>query len=111
MHLSFGSPFLPDLAHPTELVSPSSSEPTNLSPISHSIFHNTHPMVTRSKNGIPKPKVFLTTHLSVFSPSTYKQVVTKNWVQAMQVEYDALQKHNTWTLVPPLSNHNIIRCK
>jgi hypothetical protein len=34
-----------------------------------------------------------------------------NWKQAMQEEYDALLANNTWHLVPPSSNKNIIDYK
>ncbi|KAI5332873.1 hypothetical protein L3X38_023002 [Prunus dulcis] len=84
---------------------------------------NTHSMVTRSKNGITKPKALFATqhpisssldHLSLFptTPTTYKQAVkSKVWQDAMQAEFDALLKTNTWTLVPPSSSQNIVGCK
>jgi hypothetical protein len=34
-----------------------------------------------------------------------------NWKAAMQEEYDALQRNNTWHLVPSREGKNIIDCK
>jgi hypothetical protein len=34
-----------------------------------------------------------------------------DWKQAMDVEFDALQKNRTWHLVPPKSGSNVIDCK
>ncbi|GJW41965.1 reverse transcriptase, RNA-dependent DNA polymerase [Tanacetum coccineum] len=33
------------------------------------------------------------------------------WQQAMSEEYRALMKNGTWTLVPPVSNSNVVDCK
>ena len=35
----------------------------------------------------------------------------KNWKHAMEVEYDALMKNQTWHLVPSRQGRNIIDCK
>jgi histone deacetylase 1/2 len=35
----------------------------------------------------------------------------KNWKEAMDVEYNALVKNNTWRLVPPKRGSNIIDCR
>jgi len=35
----------------------------------------------------------------------------KQWKQAMDNEYEALQKNKTWHLVPPNHGKNIIDCK
>lgn len=35
----------------------------------------------------------------------------KNWIAAMQAEYDALIKNDTWHLVPYEKGQNIIGCK
>ena len=35
----------------------------------------------------------------------------KNWQRAMETEYNALMKNQTWHLVPPKSGRNIIDCK
>lgn len=54
-------------------------------------------MVTRSKIGHLKPKVFLT-HIE---PSNIKQALSSpEWLAAMQAKYDALMQNDTWSLVP-----------
>ncbi|KAH9725617.1 retrovirus-related pol polyprotein from transposon RE1 [Citrus sinensis] len=61
---------------------------------------NIHPMLTRSKAGVFKPKTYLavTQHLE---PHSVKAALADfKWKQAMQVEFDALQKNSTWILVP-----------
>uniref|UniRef100_A0A2N9IDE7 CCHC-type domain-containing protein n=1 Tax=Fagus sylvatica TaxID=28930 RepID=A0A2N9IDE7_FAGSY len=75
---------------------------------------NTHPMQTRSKHGIFKPKPCYTAHLdyALTEPPTFKIVSQlSQWCQAMQDEYDALIKQATWSLVPPPPNHNVVGCK
>nr|KYP36386.1 Retrovirus-related Pol polyprotein from transposon TNT 1-94 [Cajanus cajan] len=64
------------------------------------LLENQHPMITRAKAGVFKPKVFLATS----EPTTVVQALeTKHWKQAMQDEYNALMKNYTWDLVslPP----------
>lgn len=61
---------------------------------------NVHPMITRSKTGNLKPKIFLTHS----EPRTVKQALANpDWLAAMKAEYSALMNNNTWTLVelPP----------
>ena len=49
------------------------------------------------------------------APSTYKKAMKSpdyvKWKEAMHVEYDALMKNKTWTLVPTPQNTSIITCK
>ncbi|GMI67117.1 hypothetical protein HRI_000381000 [Hibiscus trionum] len=60
---------------------------------------NTHRMITRSKDGIYKPKVYNTEHH--FTPSSVHQAFTHpKWSEAVQCEYDALLQNQTWELVP-----------
>lgn len=33
------------------------------------------------------------------------------WRKAMQLEFEALLSINTWTLVPPVPNQNLVGCK
>lgn len=57
-----------------------------------------------------KPKKHFTflTHLTV-TPTTFKQAkIHKEWRQAMQAEYDALMKNQTWELVPQDSTKNVL---
>ena len=69
-----------------------------------------HPMITRSKSGICKKKTYLTSLIA--EPHTVKQALQDpNWKLAMEQEYQALLKNQTWSLVPPPSNAKIIGCK
>ncbi|CAL9005508.1 unnamed protein product [Prunus brigantina] len=111
--------------------SPPSSVPF-VSPHSQSSFsvpsssipvQNTHPMITRSKHGIFKPKALTATkhplppslHSTALlppTPTTYKQAAKHSvWVEAMKSELAALEQTNTWTLVPPSSNQNLVGSK
>ncbi|RVW29921.1 Retrovirus-related Pol polyprotein from transposon RE1 [Vitis vinifera] len=69
-----------------------------------------HPMITRSKSSIYKKKTYL---ISITAePHTVKQAFQDpNWKLAMEHEYQALLKNQTWSLVPPPSNAKIIGCK
>ncbi|KAL4384681.1 hypothetical protein GQ457_15G023450 [Hibiscus cannabinus] len=59
---------------------------------------NTHPMVTRSKAGVYKPKVFVVECHD--TPSTVKEALEHPlWAAAVQEEYDALMRNETWDLV------------
>lgn len=77
------------------------------------INSNDHPMMTRSKHGIFKKKVFYAANAAIkvtpdSEPHTYKQALQ---VQAMQEEYDALTHQGIWFLVPPQSHTNLVSCK
>jgi hypothetical protein len=75
-------------------------------------------MTTRSKDGISKKKTF---HVQTTKPKIdYLQTEPPNikiasqiceWTEAMQSEFDALQRQNTWSLVPPPPGQNIIGCR
>lgn len=76
-----------------------------------------HPMITRSKARIYKPKV-CTTHVSTQSSFTEPKIVTEalatpDWKSAMEAKYQALIANQTWTLVllPPSSTQNLLRNK
>uniref|UniRef100_A0A2N9HT16 Reverse transcriptase Ty1/copia-type domain-containing protein n=1 Tax=Fagus sylvatica TaxID=28930 RepID=A0A2N9HT16_FAGSY len=90
---------------------PSTSIP-HRSPIPPAL--NTHSMTTLSKHGIFKPKVFHTTtnDYNETEPPTY-QLASKypKWCTAMDEEYSALQRQQTWFLVPPPIGKNIVGCK
>jgi hypothetical protein len=87
---------------------------------------NSHPMLTRAKNNIFKPKVFndgtshhpiahaltATSDLSITEPTCFSQASTdSNWRQAMNSEFDALLKNHTWRLVPASKAKNLVGCK
>jgi hypothetical protein len=94
--------------------------------LSHDIFSSTdtstvlislHPMITRTRDNTRKPRQFPDhiTYLSTapeIEPLSFAQANTySHWRQAMATEIDALARNETWTLVPPPSNQNIIGCK
>ena len=73
-------------------------------------------MITRAKSGIFKPKTYSSTipydAQPLTEPTTYKQVdQNKHWCTTMDAEFEALQRQNTWVLVPPPSNRFPIGCK
>jgi hypothetical protein len=89
---------------------------------------STHPMTTRSKNQIhkphiptdgtvryPVPKALLAVaeSSSIDAEPTYFTSAVKSpaWSKAMNLEFDALLKNQTWQLVPPHSSQNLIGCK
>ncbi|RVW22623.1 Retrovirus-related Pol polyprotein from transposon RE1 [Vitis vinifera] len=70
----------------------------------------THPIVTRAKSSIHKKRSFIVQHTT--EPRTYSQASkTDSWVQAMNREYQALLRNNTWSLVPPPSSAHIVGCR
>ena len=75
-------------------------------------------MQTRSKSGIHVPRVNPTLLLAHCEPKSVKQALTDpNWLSAMQQEYEALMKNNTWSQVPlppdrkPIGFKGIFRVK
>jgi hypothetical protein len=73
---------------------------------------------TRLQHGISKPKIYTdgTIRYSLFSISGEPQHHTEalgdeRWKKAMDSEFDALLKNETWHLVPPNVGANIIDCK
>ena len=70
---------------------------------------NTHVMTIRSKNGIAKPKVYIA---AVNEPETVELDLQKDeWKQAMISEFEALQRNNTWSLVPLPEGRIPIGCR
>lgn len=73
---------------------------------------------TRLQSGIRKEKVYTdgTVKYSLLSSTgepcnIVEALEDSNWKQAMDTEYNALMKNNTWHLVPPQKGRNIIDCK
>ena len=89
----------------TELVSTSSVAPPT-PPLPH------HPMQTRAKSGIFKPKrAHHTTAIDYLQtePLTFKLASQfPQWCDAMTSEFAALDRQATWSLVPPSPSHNIV---
>ncbi|KAL5576633.1 hypothetical protein UlMin_018332 [Ulmus minor] len=110
------------VAIPSEHATSTSSDPSTTHPSSPAIqqpiqtipsdtITATQRTVTRSQNGIVKKKqFFLATQQK--EPTTVKQAMKDpDWVAAMQKELEALQRNNTWKLVDPSLDVNIIGCK
>ncbi|RVW47764.1 putative mitochondrial protein [Vitis vinifera] len=70
---------------------------------------NSYPMITRAKSGIVKPKIFITTVREPLSVAAAFQ--QDEWKKAMVAKYDALQRNNTWSLVPLPTGRQAIGCK
>lgn len=73
-------------------------------------------MITHAKDGITKPRVWLSKYpissLPPTEPPNYKVASQcPEWVNAMQNEYMALLQNETWVLVQPPENCKIIGCK
>lgn len=80
---------------------------------------NIHPMQTRSKSGIFKPKALTATKHHILSylavdyiPTTYLQASKhSNWRITMQEKCNALLNTSTWSLVPLYFSHNLVGYK
>lgn len=72
-----------------------------------------HPMITRSKAGIFKPKIYLLALLAQKSePTSVSQALSDPmWYKAMQEEYLALKTNHTWDLVLPATPVKIVGSK
>jgi histone deacetylase 1/2 len=76
------------------------------------------PPRTRFQQGIRQPKVrndgivrWLLLTSTGETENLNEALTDANWKSAMQDEYDALIANNTWHLVPPSPNKNVIDCK
>ncbi|KAL1213803.1 putative mitochondrial protein [Cardamine amara subsp. amara] len=71
-----------------------------------------HPMITRSQNGITKPRVPLCLHTDTISPLPFSHVQAAKdqyWNEAMNEKYNTIIKRGTFELVPRPTNNNIVR--
>ena len=83
-------------------------------------------MITRSKANTSKPKTYtdgivqyplphaFLVEFDCFltEPTCYTSAMKhKKWWDSMNLEFDALLKNRTWTLVPPPLAANVIGCK
>jgi hypothetical protein len=113
---------------PSSHTSPESPNSPQISIANPNPPNPTHHMLTRSKNLIFKPKIptdgttryplpkallAATASASSLPEPTCFTTASKdpNWRNAMNVEFDALLKNQTWSLVPPSPNQNIVGCK
>ncbi|CAH9134798.1 unnamed protein product [Cuscuta epithymum] len=102
------------LSHQLPLDQPQSNN-SLVSPVNN---NTQHPMTTRSKAGIfrPKPIFSLNSHhtTSLISSPLPKSHIdalrNPNWKSAMISEFTALINNKTWELVPRPTNANVIRC-
>ncbi|RVW93071.1 Retrovirus-related Pol polyprotein from transposon RE1 [Vitis vinifera] len=86
-----------------------SNESINIRPVT--LPEQPHHMVTRSKNGIFKPKVY-TVDLNVEEPNTFQEAISHpKWKEAMNEEFRALMKNKTWSLVSFPTNRTSVGCK
>ena len=72
---------------------------------------SSHPMVTRARAGIvkPKPKYANVVTNDAVEPNGFVQANKKSrWRQAMGDEFNALQRAGTWVLVPPHPSYNVL---
>ena len=68
-----------------------------------------HPMTTRSKAGVFKPKAFSASSskkaqidYTVTKPPSFKVAAQhQQWCNVMNEEFDSLTRQATWVLVPP----------
>jgi hypothetical protein len=59
----------------------------------------------------PLPQALLS-EAALIEPTCFSNAVKINeWCNAMQVEFNALLKNNTWTFVPSLVAKNVVGCK
>lgn len=68
-------------------------------------------MITRRRIENLKPKVWLTVASDVEPRTITDALVSPQWKLAMQEEYDALLRNNTWSLVDKPLDKNIVGCK
>nr|CAN83877.1 hypothetical protein VITISV_014760 [Vitis vinifera] len=87
------------------------------------VTNSSHPMITRGKAGIFKPRLYHVMHISSSSqlfqallalkePCGFKPAAKHpKWLSAMDDEIHALKKNDTWVLVPRPQHHNVVGCR
>ncbi|KAH9688658.1 hypothetical protein KPL70_015204 [Citrus sinensis] len=82
----------------------STSQPQTLLP--------SHPMITRAKSGIYKPKIYTVKRLArekIDTPASVEEALkNKKWETTMREKFEALQKNRTWELVPPSRDLKVV---
>ncbi|KAG8493268.1 hypothetical protein CXB51_010719 [Gossypium anomalum] len=104
-------PAEPPASGPGSIESEAPSNGSTASCGSHNVLNNTniHPMVTRAKAGIFKPRAL---SVEVMEPSTIEEALSSaEWRAAAQAEYEALIQNSTWDLVPLPPGRKVIGCK
>lgn len=75
-------------------------------------MQNKHPMITRGKAGIHKPRIFTAITNNNKEPTSYLEALqVPEWKEVMEREYAALMKNKTWSLshLPP--DKKLVGCK
>ena len=112
---SSSTPSIPSVPIPDPVSSSSSTIPAPNASISHNPLPivNHHPMVTRSKIDIHKPKILKVGSNYTYQepPSYHAAIKYSQWVAAMDSEFQSFLRQNTWSLVPPPADKNIVTCK
>ena len=119
---------LPDLQGPISMEPLSDSAASDSifpSPVSSAprVITSSHPMITRRKIGIFKPRLYHAMNvlsssqtfqalLALKEPRGFK-FATKHpeWLSAMDNEIQALKTNDTWVLVPRPPKHNVVGCR
>jgi histone deacetylase 1/2 len=115
------APDMAEGANSTGVVSDSAEVPTSaMSPLDDIAAKlQPHPYGTRLQNNIKKPKqrtdgtvTYSMVRTSSTEPTSHTEALQHPlWRQVMIDEFQALIRNNTWHLVPPRDDHNIIDCK
>ena len=104
-----GDPLSSSDSHPSDHSSPSSSDddiPRRMLPLSD-IYARCQPVSTR----YPLPRALIASSNFV-EPSSFTQAVKDpNWRVVMAIEFDALLRNATWSLVPRTPSMNIVGSK
>ncbi|KAH9791777.1 retrovirus-related pol polyprotein from transposon RE1 [Citrus sinensis] len=74
----------------------------------HSSSLPSHHMITKAKAGIFKPKSYLAATVDLEPASVKSALQDPKWFPAMKEEFDALQRNQTWTLVPSESAAKVV---
>ena len=118
---------IPD-SHPTPATPTKASQNPDTSSVPLLPHPSPHPMITCSKNHITKPKTPINGtiryplpkallavapgSLSKPEPNYFTMVVkSREWRHPMNLEFDALLRNHSWTLVPSHPSQNLIGCK
>jgi Reverse transcriptase (RNA-dependent DNA polymerase)/gag-polypeptide of LTR copia-type/GAG-pre-integrase domain len=103
-------------SQPSTCPQPSYYSPTPAPP--NSTTQSIHPMVTRSRDNTRIPKqysdfqIYHTSSSPESEPTSFRQAHSHpKWREAMAREIDALAKNQTWSLVSPPDNTNVVGCK
>ncbi|XP_016667531.1 uncharacterized mitochondrial protein AtMg00820-like [Gossypium hirsutum] len=95
----------------SSIVAPASSLDNPHEPQSNEQTMNIHPMITRGKAGIHKPKLYLTTLQVQETIDIQATLADPNLREVVLAEHDALLTNNTWNLVEMPPKCKLIGCK